>query len=506
MDDLVAPPASRPATVAKPERLGANLVAGSMNVAMLWNLLSFTISQASGFVVFLVLAAKLSPEVFGVVALASLVAEFIAVDGRWACMDAIMQAKRYDQRFLNSAFVGFFAVTCLVVLAMVAGAPLMAKWSDEPLVATFMPSFALLVLPIPWLAVMDALLMRDLHFRKLTERNIAASLLGGVAGIAWTFTPYAVWALVLQRAVSLIAGGVLEFSATRWLPGLNVDWREAVSFQRRMLALWSILTLTQLMGRAFTFVFGLRYDAATVGLTRAAGRIVETVQVPIVSPLMALWFPLMSKVRGNVQAERDVFNSIVVTAGFLTFPVFLGLTVVTDDVAQLLLPERYAGVVPLMQAMCLTRLLIPIFWFNTIAMTSLEMNRISLTYSAAAVFVEVATLVGVPNVSAPVALIIAPSTTIFMGILGARILNRRLEQSNLRYYRELLPAGIASLVMVATTMALRTQLTEVPIILRLAASAACGVAVYGGFLWFFHKRWLLDRIELLWGRERHGAR
>lgn len=502
MNEHVEPAGDARLTQGTGERSGQRLVASTMSVAMLWNLLSFTLSQASGFVVFLILAAKLSPELFGIVALASLAADFVAMDGRSACMDAIMQMRRYDQSFLNSAFAAFFAITCVIAFAIVAGAPMMASWSEEPLVGTLMPAFALLILPVPWLSVMDALLMRDLHFRRFTERNIVASLLGGVAGVAWTFTPFSIWALVVQRFVALIATVVLEYSVTRWRPGLDIDLREGFRFLRRVLALWSILTLTQLTGRAFTFVFGLRYDAVTVGLTRAAGRIVETVQVPLVNPLMGLWFPIMSKVRGEIAAERGVYNSIIMTSAFLAWPTFLGLALVADDVTALLLPERYAGAAPLMQAMCLARLLIPIFWFNTIAMTSLGMNRLSLCYSATAVVIELAVLVTVTDVSAPAALLIAPATTIVTGILGNRILNRKLQQSNAHYYGELFPPALAGAVMVIATLGLRSQTGHMPIVLQLAASASYGVMVYAGWLWVFHRSWWRERIAMLRGRGR----
>jgi O-antigen/teichoic acid export membrane protein len=483
-----------------PEAHVRALLARTMQKAMLWNLLGFVVSQGSGFLVFLVLATKLAPEVFGVVALASIAADFVAIDGRSACMDAIIQARRYDFRYLNSAFAAFFAVALVVALGTVSASCIMGEAFNEPLISSFMSVFALLILPVPWVAVMDALLMKELQFRRLTERNIAASVIAGVCGIAWTFTPWAIWALVVQRLVALAVAAVLEFHLTRWFPTLSVDWKDAIQFLRRLFALWTILILTQTIGRAFTFVFGLRYDAATVGLMRAAGRIVEAVQVPIVSPLMGLWFPLMSKVRGNLESERDIYNNIIRTTVFLCFPVFAGMALVAEDIVRLLLSDRYHDAGPMIEAIATTRLLVPIVWFNTIAMTSLGMNRLSLAYSAAALVVELLSLIVFTHLSASEALLLVPAPTIVLGIAGNVVLNRRLGQSNWSHYRELAPAVFSTLGMAACTWTFRTLTVDSPALWRLGGSVFVGAVVYVGWLAVFNRGWLLDRIRLLRGR------
>jgi O-antigen/teichoic acid export membrane protein len=483
-----------------PEVRARALLASTMQRAMLWNLLGVVFSQGFGFLVFLVLATKLPPEVVGVVALASMATDFVAVDGRSACMDAIVQARRDDVRHLNSAFAAFFSVALIVSLGTISASSVVAETFNEPLIAGFMNVFALLILPIPWVAVMDALLMKDLQFRQFTQRNIVASLIAGICGIAWTFSPWVIWALVVQRLVGLVAEAVLEFHMTRWFPTRSIDWKDAVQFLKRLFALWTILIVTQIIGRAFTFVFGLRYDAATVGLMRAASRIVEAVQIPVVSSLMGLWFPLMSKVRGNLKAERDIYNNIIRTAVFLCFPAFAGVALVAGDVVRLLFSDRYQDAGPMIEAIATSRLLVPIVWFNTIAMTSLGMNRLSLVYSMAALIVELPSLIVFTHLSAPEALLLVPAPTIVGGIIGNAVLNRRLGQSNWSHYRELMPAIFATLGMVACTWTFRTLAVNSPTLWRLCGSVLIGAVVYLGWLAVFNRGWLLERIRLLRGR------
>jgi len=468
--------------------------------AMLWNLLSFGASQGAGFVVFLIMATRLPPEIIGVIALATLAADFVASDGRYAAMDAVIQAGRYDKAYLNSAFVGFFLLATAIAISMWVAAPFVGAFYNAPLVATFMPLFGVMLLPVPWLAIMDAQMARNLQFRQLTQRNIAGTVVGGVVGIALAFSPWLLWALFAQRVAALIVTTVMEVFYTRWAPGIAFNRRDLLDFLRRFFSLWVIGALNLLIGRATLLLFGLRYDAVTVGLTRAANRIAETVQGPIVSPIMGLWFPLMAKVRGDLAGEREVYNSILRTAGFLVLPAFAGLAITTNDLAALLLPPQYAGVGPLMQATAITYLLIPIVWFNAIAMTALRMNKMSLIYTLGLVCTSLTTLFAFPTASPSQALLIMAIPAFVAGILGNIVLNRRLQQSNAQHYAGLAPAILATAAMSVITIIVSGVLHDSDRVLRLMACVVTGGSSYVGWLALFHGAWVKDRIALLRGR------
>lgn len=468
--------------------------------AMLWNLLSFLASQGAGLAIFLIMATQLTPEIFGVVALAALAADFVAVDGRYAATDAILQAGRYDKSSLNSSFIGFFLLATAIGLSMWVAAPSVGAAFNAPLVTTFMPLFGLMLLPVPWLAVMDALLTRDLRFRELTQRNIAGTLAGGVVGIAMAFSPWLLWALFAQRLVALSVTAILQVFYTRWTPGLVFNRKHTLDFLRRFFSLWVIGALNLLIGRMTMIVFGMRYDAVTVGLARAANRVAETVQGPIVSPIMSLWFPLMSKVRGDLAAEREVYNSILRTAAFIVLPAFAGLAIVANDVVAVLLPHQYAGAASLVQATAITFLLVPVVWFNAIAMTSLGMNRISLIYTVSLVSTSLLALFTFSMLSPSDTLLVMAIPAIVVGIVGNIILNRRLKQSNSRHYAGLAPAILATAAMAAATLMVGWTLNGSDRLIRLAASVATGGLTYAGWLAVFHRTWVKDRIALLRGR------
>lgn len=477
-------------------------VAKAMRSGMVWNLLSVVATQGAGFVIFLILAARLSPEIFGVVAISAVLADIYANEGRNAGMDAVLQARAYDRRSLNAAFWGLMAIAVLLAVGLTAGASFVARIQEEPLIALFMPVFAVTLLFVPWLCVMDALIMKEMGFRTFAQRNILSTLVGGAAGIACAFSPYDIWALAVQRVASVGVIFLFELLHTRWVPAFGLDRKHVPNILGRFLPLWAVSSLAMLTSRMTVFIFGLRYDGTTVGLFRAADRINESVYSPLVSPLFALWFPMMTKVRGEIEKEREIYEGIIRTAAFLTLPALAGLIVVADDIVALLLPETYAGVANLMQAVSAAALLIPFAWFNGIAMNALNMNRVALLFSIVSTAAAIGTLLLAGGASAPVAVLLMAAPGLVLGPLGGVILHRRLGISNRRHFLGLVPAVVATALMAAAVWAAHNLLiaSQVPGLTRLAICVPLGGVLYFGWLFLFHRQWLRERIALLRGR------
>lgn len=475
-------------------------VAKAMRSGLLWNLLNTFASQGAGFFIFLLLAARLEPHIFGLVALASIIADMVAIEGRYAGMDAIVQAKRYDSKYLNSSFLGFMAVAFTAMLLLVLSAPVLANIYDMPMLMQFMPVFGLMLLPIPWLAVMDALIMRNLGFKELTQRNILGTTLGGAAGIAVAFSPWMIWALVVQRAVTLLVALVFEYIHTKWAPNFHLSLDEGKDFLKRFLPLWAVSTLNLAMPRIATMVFGVRYGADVVGLLRAALRIDESLRGPLISPLQGLWFPLMSKVRGNLAKEQEVYLTILRTAAFVSLPAFTGIALVADDIVAVILPRTYADVGPLMQAVAIVALLIPISWFNSLSMNALEMNKAALIYTITNVVFATIALLAFSNVSPPHALIVMAVPGILIGIVGNLVVLKRLQLSAFKHYLGLFPAIFAAIIMGLCVWMTREFISDWPPLARLVISASIGVIVYGAWIAAFFPNWMKERINLLRGR------
>ncbi len=124
----------------------------------------------------------------------------------------LIERKRLRQKNTELGVLWFVVRRAAVCGTVIAAAPLVADYQNAPLIRYFMPIFGLMLLATPWLSVMDALIMKDLGFKTFTQRNIVSTFAGGAAGIMLAFTPWAIWALVVQRVVSGSRGASVRIS------------------------------------------------------------------------------------------------------------------------------------------------------------------------------------------------------------------------------------------------------------------------------------------------------
>jgi len=62
------------------------------------------------------------------------------------------------------------------------------------------------------------------------------------------------------------------------------------------------------------------------------------------------------------------------------------------------------------------------------------------------------------------------------------------------------PAILATLAMVGVVSMLYMLGSDWPAIVRLTSSASAGALVYAGWLYIFHRNWLMERVSLIRGR------
>ncbi|NDC60331.1 MAG: hypothetical protein EBZ50_16200, partial [Alphaproteobacteria bacterium] len=92
---------------------------GAVRASLIWNATNFAVSQAASAAIFFILAAQLPPAVFGVLALAIVLTDLIASQGRSAMTDAIVQSQDYSRPSLDAAFWCGMGICALAAAALI---------------------------------------------------------------------------------------------------------------------------------------------------------------------------------------------------------------------------------------------------------------------------------------------------------------------------------------------------------------------------------------------------
>lgn len=271
---------------------------------------------AVNLVTLVVLARLITPEVFGIVAVAMAIATFMSGVVNFGLPTAVAQADAVSPRahsalFLVNAGIGLILGAALFLLST----PL-ATLYDQPELLQVIAWISLVPLFEGLAAQFRARLMREFRFGSMslleTVSQIVASALSIV--LALRGEPFlAVVALsVTSQAIQLV--GLVALA--RWVPGTPGAWRSEVSPLLRVGASVFGLNLNRNLSRTLVIpVIGLWLPPAAVGAYDRANQITSSPVRNLVDILQRVAVPILARMRDTpnraIEATREFHIAVV---------------------------------------------------------------------------------------------------------------------------------------------------------------------------------------------------
>ena len=176
--------------------------------------------QAVSFIVSIILARILAPEVYGTLALVTVIITILQVFIDSGLCNALVQKKNADDLDFSSAFFFNMFVCISLYLLMFAGAPLIARFyrNDELVPIVRWISLSLVLFGVK--GVQQAYVARNYLFKRMFFATIIGTVGGAVVGIAMAYMGYGVWALVGQMLFNSAADTAILWLTVKWKPRL----------------------------------------------------------------------------------------------------------------------------------------------------------------------------------------------------------------------------------------------------------------------------------------------
>jgi O-antigen/teichoic acid export membrane protein len=469
-----------------------------------WSTTKLLVGQLGALVVFIVLTGQLSPAVFGVFALALIFVEFMNQEGRYSVIDTLVQMQRADRTAVSTVFWSMTAFYCLIASIFWIAAPHIATALETPEFTWVLRALALSLIPVPIMFGPLAHLSMEHDFKSIALRSILATFVGGVGGIAVAFGPAPEWALVVQRVLQLITEATFLLLQTRLFPRFEFDYALFRKFVYQASRIFVAQSFIKSLYRLFDLLLAIFFSAAIVGVWRVAERLLETTFRAFATPLSSLWVILLSAAPDDTEARRTIFLNLTQISSLLLVPVFGGLSLVAQDIVDLLLDPRYQLAGAIFSTLATFAMAAPLFYFRNGALIALK--RTNLLVGLAVVDLMVlATLVyflhpqGALTSVFGLGIVYLISSVAYVAAL-TRILQVNLSELALRIY----PSYFATFIMMGGVYLVSPYLATLPLWLGLGAKAAVGAGIFFAYLGLLNRQWFVRNIRLLMDRGNAG--
>jgi PST family polysaccharide transporter len=291
----------------------------------------------------ILLAAILGPEAFGIVAMAGVFISFVWLVQEQGVTTAIVQRADLEREHLDSAF-WINLVFCIALGSLIVA--LSGWWAavnDVPELEAVVSVLSLELVIWGLGIVQQAILQRELQFRKLALRTNLAALLGGVAGLASALSGLGVWSIVVQQLTLSVTAVVFMWAVSDWRPRFRFSRRHARDIFGFSTSVFVANTGGFVSRRGDVLLMGLFFGPTVVGVYRLADRFVDAVMELTTRPIGLVSLPHFSRLQHDREALRETVGTCMRLVMLTTVPALLVLAASSEYVLAIIGPEWEVG-------------------------------------------------------------------------------------------------------------------------------------------------------------------
>ena len=303
------------------------------------------------------LARLLTPEDFGLLAIALVFLALADTAGRHGLGTALVQRHELTERHVATAFTFALAIALLLAAALWLLAPALCRLIGEPDAAPVLRTLSLAAALAGAGLVSEHLLRRRLRFRALMMAAILSQVIGnGLVAIGLALLDGGVWALVwgvvVRKAVFTLA--VIAFEPVR--PRLLAGRRETADLLRTGVGFSATAVFRFLANRGLDVAIAHTLGATALGLhTRAAALAVVSARLgPVLTEVL---MPAMARSQHRVGRLRAVHRAGIEMLSLSALPASLAIAVCAPEIVAVLLGARWEGAVPALRILALAGVL-----------------------------------------------------------------------------------------------------------------------------------------------------
>lgn len=325
---------------------------------MIWKLAEKFGGQAVSFFAQIILARILMPEDYGVIAVITVFIALSDVFIREGFTTALIQRKEVTQKALSTVFFANLLMAVILYLILFFTAGCIADFYSIPLVEDVTKWLSISIVIGSISSVHNAIMSRNLDFKKSFFRNISNILVYGIVAIILAYYNFGVWSLVYARILGCFVGSLVLCLTVRWIPSFIFSitiLKDLFMFSSKILGSNLLKTLLYQINAVF---IGKFQTPADLGYYQRGRQIPELVMTSVDGSLSEVMYPALSSMQDNMLSLKKTMRNSLGISFFIVCPILFFLFAIAEPLTVFLLTEKWLPSVPVMQLACM----ICLFW------------------------------------------------------------------------------------------------------------------------------------------------
>lgn len=345
---------------------------------LFWRFMERCGAQGVNFIVTIILARLLAPELYGTIALVTVFTAILQIFVDSGMGNALIQKKDADDVDFSSVFYFNMAVCLVLYLFMFLAAPYIARFYSKPELVKIVRVLSLTLVISGVKNIQQAYVSKHMLFKKFFFSTLGGTIMAAVVGIVMAYAGYGVWALVAQDLTNKIIDTTVLWFTVKWRPKL------LFSFQRlkRLISYgWKLLAsglIDSVYNNIRQLIIGRVYSSTDLGLYNKGQQIPNTIVNNINISIDSVLFPAMSSQQEDRERVKNMTRRSIKTSSYIMWPLMMGLAFTASTVVSLLLTDKWLGAVLYLRIFCITYAFYPIHTANLNAIKAMGRSDLFL--------------------------------------------------------------------------------------------------------------------------------
>lgn len=306
-----------------------------------WTAAAKLSAQIVSWILTIYVVRLLHPSDYGLMSMAMVSISFLSLLNELGLGAALVQRREVDADLLHHAYSLLILVGLALCLTLVACAPLLASFFQDPRLVTVVRVLAVQFLITPFEIIPNALLLRKMEFKKISIIDLITRVISSLIAFDLAVNGYGVYALIFASLATVVLR-VIAFNAVCPFVKIPVFSRKAMD------SVWSfggLVTLDSILwflySKADVFIIGKVLSTQLLGFYTVAMHLASLPMQKFNAIISQISFPAFSVIQQDPLRVTSYFKKAIRMLNLLSFPVFFGIASIAPDAVPILLGNQW---------------------------------------------------------------------------------------------------------------------------------------------------------------------
>jgi len=202
-----------------------------------------------------------------------------------------------------------------------------------------------------------AVLLKGLRFKYIALVDMFSKLVLIGVSVLMAYNGFQYWSLVVSVVVSQAVSAMMFIAGARFIPKASFEFSSVVPLIRTSSRYLLVNISRYFNNNSVPFVISFVMNPVQVGIFQMAYTIATIPLLKVGEIFDHVTFPAVSALKGDVSRAKKMYLNLHKGLMGLAMPMYAGLFMISDDLVNVVLDDKWYDLIPILKILCIINLL-----------------------------------------------------------------------------------------------------------------------------------------------------